>query len=1028
MTRYFFASTDWGIYDSSNYSDFDNTDNNYVLQGYSSRNRDSDNLRSALFFNTTTIRNSLANQRITACALNFDVEAFGTSGDVANMVFGTHNYTSWNTYLDPNRVRRDRLRLLNVTRGTYTEFALGTTIGAEFRDGVSTGIALGPAPNFQEVWRSGIIKPGYATGPVLVVDAVAFNQAPYPPTLTLPADSAVQDMFNLSTQFKWTPADPDGDPQAAWYFRRTKPDGTFDWWNGTTFVSTSTRLTQATAPITNGAMTIPANIWVNGQKWSWSVASEDPSGLVGAYSAARPLYASAPPTAAVTAPAATVNIARPTVQWTFTDPNGDPQYGWAAQIVEQSVYSAPNYNPDNYLGQAWSGSGSGTATSAQPTVDLVNHKTYRAYVRVFSSPNPSGGVQFSAWVYTTFQVIIPPYAPTVSYPQNGSNVDLAAGFTFTWTDAFFNNVGSQTGFAIRRNVSGGAYQWWNGATWGSVETFLAGSAAAYAFRVNEIANGFTYTFAVAIRDDFSQVSPYATGCTVTGTTTAQVNVISPLGAATVNNPIVTWTVFQAQNQAQQTWQVRVIDATVYTVGGAFDPGTATAVWDSTETTDAFARTVQVPVNLLNSHMYRAYVRVKTAGVYSGWSYAEFTITIVPPAVPTAYTMVMNDLGAIDVYIQGRDSMLGENASRNAASWDAATNCTVTNSIFYASAHSQLLSSMSCTVTGTMTARTHDSYPVAPGQTYTAAATLIADAGSVPLAGYVSIEFLDVSATLVAVSSAAVLTDDSAIRSIVSAVAPPNAATARMRITSQSVAATGQKHNFFDPVLRPGLGDEWSPGGMLGATFISVTESNDNRVVRRGLNVPVPMDTQQVTVRDEEVPMGRAQNYSITTKVVRTTTSLVSTPDIVPTATWTSGWLWISDPLRPGSGYAFMPQSFSAVTRPAAQGKFRAIGRADAIITTGVRGLREGSYTLVAHTRGDRDAHTALTLNSDILLLRVPPDTADPTFSDPEGDTVYVRPEGDLPETRPIAIRTPHRTITQGWTEQLRPTDHFEFAG
>lgn len=1030
MTRYFFASTDWGIYDSSNYSDFDSTDNNYVLQGYSSRNHDGDNLRSALFFNSTTIRNSLANQRITACALNFDVEAFGTSGDIANMVFGTHNYTSWSNYLDPNRVKRDRLRLLNVGRGTYTEFALGTTIGTEFRDGVSTGIALGPAPNYQEVWRSGIIKPGYSTGPVLVVDAVAFNQAPYAPALSAPADSAVLDTYNLTTQFSWAPSDPDGDPQAAWIFRRTKPDGSFDYWNGTAFQSTSVQLTQSTAPLTNNTMSIPPNVWANGAKYGWSVASVDPSGLVGNFSAVRTLYTSTPPSANNTGPSSPVNVARPTISWTFTDPNGDAQYGWAAQIVEQSVYSAPNYNPDNYLGQAWSGSGQGTATSTQPTVDLVNHKTYRAYVRVFSSPNPSGGVQFSPWTYITFTVIIPPYAPGISYPQNGSNVDLAAGFTLTWANVFFNNVGSQTGFAIRRNIAGGAYQWWSGSAWGSIETFLGGTAPSYAFRTNEVANAQTYTFSVAIRDDFSQVSPYATGSTCTGTTTAQVTVSSPLGAANVNNPIVTWSVFQRENNPQQTWQVRIIDATVYTAAtGTFDPGAATAVWDSNENADTFARTATVTTNLINSHTYRAYVRVKTLGVYSGWSYAEFNVAIVPPATPAGYTIVQTDEGAIDIYIQGRDSMLTENTSRSASGWLPLANCNVTNSVYYASSQSQLMSTMTCSATGTMSARNTNYRPASPGQTYTAAATLVAGAGSTPVNGYVSIEFYDVANTLISIVSGNVVNDASAVRSSITTVAPDNTASAMVRITAQSVAATGQNHNFFDPVLRPGTGTEWSTGGMLGSTFVSIVESNDNRPIRHSQNIPVPVDTQQVVVRDEEVPMGKTQNYSISTKVVRSpTVALTSNPDVLPDAVWTSGWLWISDPLRPGSGYAFKPQSFTAVTRPATQGKFRAIGRPDAIITTGVRGLREGGYTIVAHSRLDRDTHTDLTINSDIMLIRVPPDTVDPFFSDPEGETIYVRPEGDLPETRPIPIRTPHRTITQGWTEQNRPTDQLNYSG
>lgn len=1010
MTRYFFPCNGGATYDDN--GDYDDAHQEFYYQGWSDY---SGNRSSIVFFNASTIRSALTGQRVTAAGITVDIEQFGHSGDSCTLVIGTHNYTSAPSSVSSSRIHPNRVQRPNTVRGVVTEFPLGVTIGTELRDGVATGIYFGPGPTDSDFYHAGIVIDGNATEPVLVIDAVLLNVAPTVPTLISPADNTVIDTVHNATPFKWVHNDPNGDPQAAWHFRRTRADGSFDYWNGTTFQSTDIRLTQATAPLGVNGMTIPAGVWTSGIHYGWSVATEDPSGLVGPYSTPRTLYTSLPPTVVVTAPVTPSNVAQPVINWTFSDMDGNAQYGWQAQIVESSVYNVPGYNPDNTSPATWSGSGLGATTFAvQTTTNLRNHKTYRAYVKVTSSPNPAGGLQVSPWSYIQFDVVILPYAPTIVYPQNGGNADLAAGFTFTWAPSYYGGVGSQTGFAIRRNVGSGAYQWWNGASWISTEIFLAGANTSYAFRVNEILNGPTYALAVSIRDDFSQQSPYSSPVTVTASTAAQVTVLSPLGSAAVNNPIVSWSIFQAQTYPQQSWQVRVLASSTYT-GVTIDPLTATAVWDSSEITDSATRTTTVATNLSNSTEYRAYVRVKTAGVYSGWSYAQFVVSLVPPATPAAYTVVQSDLGAIDVIIQGRDSILSEDTSRNASGWRGVTNCTVINSVFYGSSKSLLISNLTASASGTMTANTSVAYPVGPNQTYTAAVNILAGIGEVPVNGYVSIEFYTISSVFIAVFSASVVNDASAIRTSVTAVSPANAAFARVRVTYQNVVLAGDVHGFFDPVLRPGTGAEWTPGGMLGLTTISVLEGNDTRPLRRGQDLAVNTLTQQLTVRDEEPAMGRPMIYLVCMRVTRPTAVLTSDYLTLPGAVWTSGWLWLSDPLRYGSGRAFGPQSFTSITRPIRQGKFRPIGRADAVITTGVRGLREGSYTIVAASREDRENHLDLITNSEIVLLRVPPDQGDD-----EGETIYIRPEGDSPETRLTDSRTTYRGITQNWTEQRRP--------
>jgi hypothetical protein len=244
----------------------------------------------------------------------------------------------------------------------------------------------------------------------------------------------------------------------------------------------------------------------------------------------------------------------------------------------------------------------------------------------------------------------------------------------------------------------------------------------------------------------------------------------------------------------------------------------------------------------------------------------------------------------------------------------------------------------------------------------------------------------------------------------------------LRITYQLVPDAGAAHQFFDPVLRPTTGSEWTPGGTLNNTYASVSEVTENRKIRYGQGVPIPADTQRVVIRDEEARMGNDMTYAVTVRAVYINAALVTPPVTLPPARWVSGWFWISDPTRRNSGRFFGPKSFEPITRPVRQGKFRPIGRPDAVMTTGVRGLREGSFTIVTHNREEREAFENLSDFSEILLLRIPPDRGDDV-----GETLYVRFEGDAPEARPLQHRTPHREITQSWVEQRPPTSNFDFV-
>jgi hypothetical protein len=1020
------------------------------VSGYSHNEDWLGNRKAILLFPSNTIRSTLANRRVTSCILEFYVR--DVIGDSSRVVIGTHNYTSTPDVWSNSRVNTNRIQRPDTPVGQVTGFELGTQIGTEFKDGLATGITFGPGPsNTSEAYFAEIASEDdwWFDGPVLIIEHEVANLAPDAPTLVDPVSNAVVDIYNKGKTFRWNHNDQNNDPQAGWKFTRRRPNGSggyiTEWWNGAMFTTTETALPGTGTPpagaLVDGALPIPPGVWPNDTEWTWSVATKDPSGAWSSYAPYRTLYASTPPVAAVVEPTLTAKVPRPTVRWTFSDADGDPQSSWIAQIVESSVYENPNWNADNFLGQTWLASGTGTATAAAPNVDLRNHRTYRAYVKVFSTPNQNGtgDLQPSQWSYATFEVAVPPFAPTILYPINGSVADLGSGFTLEWRNNYFSNVGSQTAFSIRRQVNGGTYEYWDGTSWdpitaGDEPPFLPGAASTYTFRTDEVPNGSNYVFSVAIRDDYNQLSAWSPGVSVLASSAAQVTVLDPSGNTTVTNPTITWTTFDKENDPQQSWQVRVISSSVYGTGQVLDPATATAVWDSGEHFEESTRSVEVPVDLDNGQTYRAYVRVATNGIYSGWSYSEFTVTIIPPATPTATTVVRDDDGAIDIVIQGRDSMLSEDASRCFDGWEAwnngpddDSNSSVENAVPFGSSQSRYATNVtSRDANKTMLVRTSMMWPVSPGTQYTGAATLLATLNTPGVNSYVSIEFLDAGQNIVAISSATPISDETAVRPVAIGIAPENATYAALRITYNVVPAANSVHTFFDPVLRPTTGSEWSPGGTLGNTFASVSEVTENRQIRFGQNVPIPVENQRVTIRDEEARIGADMTYAVTIRAVYSNAALVSAPVSIPPARWTSGYLWLSDPLRRGSGRSFSPQSFDAITRPVRQGKFRPIGRPDAVMTTGVRGLREGSFTLVMHDREERQEFQSLSDFSEILLLRIPPDTADPTLADPLGETFYIRFEGDAPEERPLPSRTPHRIITQAWVEQRSPAVKYQW--
>lgn len=110
------------------------------------------------------------------------------------------------------------------------------------------------------------------------------------------------------------------------------------------------------------------------------------------------------PVATVTAPAegGTAATTRPTVSWTYTDPESDVQERYRIKVFTAAQVAEGGFSPETYATPVWdSGEVFSSATSAAVPVDLLNGTAYRAYVKV--ADYGSNG-RYGAWDYNAFTV------------------------------------------------------------------------------------------------------------------------------------------------------------------------------------------------------------------------------------------------------------------------------------------------------------------------------------------------------------------------------------------------------------------------------------------------------------------------------------------------------------------------------------------------------------------------------------------------------------------------------------------------
>ncbi len=113
------------------------------------------------------------------------------------------------------------------------------------------------------------------------------------------------------------------------------------------------------------------------------------------------------------------NTTRPTITWTFTDPENDTQERYQVKIFSAAQYGIGGFNAETSP-NTWS---SGEVLSASGSVvvglDLTNTVTYRAYVKIADAG--SNG-RYSLWDNNTFTInVTAPPAPSLTVTAQPAN-------------------------------------------------------------------------------------------------------------------------------------------------------------------------------------------------------------------------------------------------------------------------------------------------------------------------------------------------------------------------------------------------------------------------------------------------------------------------------------------------------------------------------------------------------------------------------------------------------------------------------
>ena len=542
----------------------------------------------------------------------------------------------------------------------------------------------------------------------------------------------------------------------------------------------------------------------------------------------------------------------------------------------------------------------------------------------------------SPWTVNYTKITVTNTAPSVPRllaPAPSSVADLGTqGATFAWQFVDPDPGDLQGGWQMRRRIGAGAYSYYTAATqsWGATAVWNTGADTQVSFAPGVWANGNVWAWSVNTRDSAGLASGFASDASVTATLAPSAAVTGPLGIyALDSSPVIAWS--YASANPQRTYQIRVIDLAVYNAGG-FDPATSTAAWDSGDVPSVQARSTRVGTSLLNTHTYRAYLRVSDSqGLYSGWTYGEFVLSLLPAPAPAvaavADTDYLSGLGRVRLTVQGFANMLTADQSYDhslaGAQWEP-TNCAIaigaTGVVTQGSSSLRLTASSA----GNMSARTYDGvppldttgatllaardFPARTGQVYTGLASF--QAATTPRNVRVSLSWWGPGGYEGAPDVARGTTTGTFLADMVGfptlatvqGVCPLNAD--RVRLTVEVLAAASGEQHYVDGIdLHPGTSLTYSPGGLVPQQTLTVTRTlpDGTAAIIRTANQAQPDAFQRLVVVDREMPFATEVLYSGQSVIQLTSGQTVASDPSLPALAQVDSPVWgVRDPTDPAA--------------------------------------------------------------------------------------------------------------------------------
>lgn len=241
-------------------------------------------------------------------------------------------------------------------------------------------------------------------------------------------------------------------------------------------------------------------------------------------------------------------------------------------------------------------------------------------------------------VFTKGASVTAPKTPVLATPASGAAADVTIGLPFAWSFVDDDPADSQSAYALKRQIGGGAAQWWQAgtATWVGSETFNTSGTNAVTLSTGWGTDADdTHSYSVAVKDQTPLASGYSVPVQVIPSTKSDPVITTPLNfdvLAFANLTIV----YTVGSQSARRIKLKQSGVTRYDSG-----------WVTTDTT-----TFAVPYSLVTGASYTIELTTRNSeGLTSNTITVGITTSFVPPPQPVSVTLTPDStLGVITIAV------------------------------------------------------------------------------------------------------------------------------------------------------------------------------------------------------------------------------------------------------------------------------------------------------------------------------------------------------------------------------------------